>query len=201
MSIVMAAGIARAGPYGGGSAQVGAAELEFSLLGPVLVRRGEEVLGVPAGKQRALLAALLLSNGRVARGELIDVLWGCDPPPSARASLHNYVKRLRKILGDSSHRVISTHPPGYLLSVRPRPLMCTDSGNWPRRPGLTRAQEHPAAAAQRLREALALWRGQPLADVDSEVLAAREAPGSPKHGCRRWRPASTRTCSWAGPGR
>src|ERR1700734_2689278 len=76
VSIVMA-GIARAGPPGGGSAEVGSAELEFGLLGPVLVRRGDEVLGVPAGKQRALLAALLLSNARVvSAAELIDVLWG-----------------------------------------------------------------------------------------------------------------------------
>src|SRR5580692_4253759 len=100
VSIVMA-GIVRAGPPGGGSAEVGPAELEFGLLGPVLVRRGDEVLGVPAGKQRALLAALLLSNAQVvSAGELIDVLWGSEPPASARASLHNYVKRLRKILGD-----------------------------------------------------------------------------------------------------
>lgn len=152
-------------------------ELEFSLLGPVLVRRGGEVLGVPAGKQRALLAALLLSNGRVVPvGELIDVLWGSGPPPSAQASLHNYVKRLRKILGDSSHRVIGTKAPGYLISVRPETLDVHRFGELTETARADARAGAWAASAQRLREALALWRGQPLADVDSEVLAAREAP-------------------------
>ncbi len=156
---------------------MGAADLEFSLLGPVLVRCGGEVLGVPAGKQRALLAALLLSNGRVVpAGELIDVLWGSGPPPSARASLHNYVKRLRKILGDSGHCVISTHPPGYLISVRPETLDVHRFGELTETARADARAGAWAASAQRLREALALWRGQPLADVDSEVLAAREEP-------------------------
>jgi DNA-binding SARP family transcriptional activator/tetratricopeptide (TPR) repeat protein len=171
------AGIARAGSAGAGSAEAASAELEFGLLGPVLVRRGDEVLGVPAGKQRALLAVLLLSTARVvSAGELIDVLWGSEPPPSARASLHNYVKRLRKVLGDSGHRVISTQPPGYLISVRPQSL---DVHRFAELTETARADARAgawAASAQRLREALALWRGQPLADVDSEVLAAREVP-------------------------
>jgi DNA-binding SARP family transcriptional activator/tetratricopeptide (TPR) repeat protein len=176
VSIVMA-GIVRAGPPGGGSAEVGPAELEFGLLGPVLVRRGDEVLGVPAGKQRALLAALLLSNAQVvSAGELIDVLWGSEPPASARASLHNYVKRLRKILGDSGHRLISTHPPGYLISVRPQTLDVHRFGELTETARADARSGAWAASARRLREALALWRGQPLADVDSELLAAREAP-------------------------
>jgi DNA-binding SARP family transcriptional activator len=165
------------GPARGWICRGGSAELEFSLLGPVLVRCGEEVLGVPAGKQRALLAALLLSNGRVVpAGELIDVLWGSGPPPSAWASLHNYVKRLRKILGDSGHRVIGTQPPGYLISVRPETLDVHRFGDLTEMARADARAGDWAASAQRLREALAPWRGQPLADVDSEVLAAREAP-------------------------
>ena len=143
----------------------------------MLVRRGDEVLSVPAGKQRALLAALLLSNGRVVpAGELIEVLWGCAPPPSARASLHNYVKRLRRILGDSGHRVLVSHPPGYLINVTPEALDVHRFGQLAER---ARADAHEGAwgaAARGLHEALALWRGQPLADVDSELLAGREAP-------------------------
>ena len=53
-------------------------------------------------------------------------------------------------------------------------------------------------AAGHARSALALWRGDPLADVDSELLASREVPrGWPRCGCRHWKPASTPTCTWA----
>lgn len=152
-------------------------QLEFSLLGPMLVRRGDEVLSVPAGKQRALLAALLLSNGRVVpAADLIEVLWGSAPPPSARAALHNYVKRLRKILGDGSHRVISTHPPGYRISVPPEAVDVHRFGELTQSARVNARGGAWAASAQRLQEALSWWRGQPLADVESEVLAAREMP-------------------------
>jgi DNA-binding SARP family transcriptional activator/tetratricopeptide (TPR) repeat protein len=171
------AGIVPAGPPRDGSDEVGSADLEFSLLGPVLVRRGDEVLSVPAGKQRALLAALLLNDGRVVPvGELIDVLWGSAPPPSARASLHNYVKRLRKVLGDSGHRVVRTHPPGYLISVPPQALDVHRFEELTQKAGADARGGSWAASARRLREAVSLWRGPPLADVDSEVLSAREAP-------------------------
>ena len=160
-----------------GTAEGGSAQLKFGLLGPLLVCRGETVLAVPAGKQRALLAALLLNVGRVVSAdELIDVLWDTSPPVSARASLHNYVKRLRKALGDAGHRRISTHPHGYMISVEAGGLdayrfealvdtarVAARTGSW-------------AAVAARSRDALSLWRGHPLADVDSAVLEQREVP-------------------------
>ena len=160
-----------------GNAEAGAAQLKFSLLGPLLVCRGETVLAVPAGKQRALLAALLLNAGRtVPADELIEVLWDTSPPVSARASLHNYVKRLRKALGDAGHRRISTHPHGYLISVEPGGL---DAERFEALVDTARAAARAGsweATAGRLREALSLWRGRPLADVDSAVLAQQEAP-------------------------
>jgi DNA-binding SARP family transcriptional activator/tetratricopeptide (TPR) repeat protein len=132
---------------------------------------------IPAGKQRALLAALLLNNGRVVPvDELTEVLWDAAPPRSARASLHNYVKRLRKMLGDADHRLISTHPHGYRVDVAPGTLDVS------RFAGLTEAARADArtgswaASAQRLCQALSLWRGQPLADVDSDALAATDVP-------------------------
>ena len=160
-----------------GPAEPESADLKFSLLGPLLVCRGETVLAIPAGKQRALLAALLLNAGRVIPGdELIEVLWDTSPPVSARASLHNYVKRLRKALGDAGHRQISTHPHGYMISVGPGGLD-TDRFEALVNTARTAAREGSwEAAAGRLRDALSLWRGHPLADVDSAVLAQREAP-------------------------
>jgi len=158
-------------------AEAGSAELEFGLLGPLLVRRGETVMTIPAGKQRALLAALLLNNGRVVPvDELAEVLWDAAPPRSARASLHNYVKRLRKMLGDADHRLISTHPHGYRVDVAPDAL---DVSRFARLTEAARADARTgswAASAQRLGQALSLWRGQPLADVDSGALAATDVP-------------------------
>jgi DNA-binding SARP family transcriptional activator len=148
---------------------------EFFLLGPLLVRRGEVTLPVAAGKQRAVLAALLLSADRaVSLDELTEVLWGAAPPPSARVSVQNHVMRLRKALGDGAR--IRTHPHGYEIRL--------DHGEV----DVARFEAHLAAAraaardgswgtaAERARAGLALWRGEPLADVESDLLAARDIP-------------------------
>ena len=160
-----------------GTAEGGSAQLKFGLLGPLLVCRGETVLAVSAGKQRALLAALLLNVGRVVSAdELIDVLWDTSPPVSARASLHNYVKRLRKALGDAGHRRISTHPHGYMISVKAGGL---DAYRFEALVDTARAAARTGsweAVAAGSRDALSLWRGHPLADVESAVLAQREVP-------------------------
>jgi hypothetical protein len=61
---------------------------EYGLLGPLLVRRGGAVVRVAPGKQRVVLAVLLLRGGRVAGlDELAEALWGGQPPPSARVSV------------------------------------------------------------------------------------------------------------------
>jgi hypothetical protein len=61
--------------------------MRFALLGPLSVRRDGTAIGVPAGRQRALLAALLLNANRaVPVAGLVEILWGSEPPPSARSS-------------------------------------------------------------------------------------------------------------------
>jgi DNA-binding SARP family transcriptional activator/Tfp pilus assembly protein PilF len=151
--------------------------LEFGLLGPLLVDRGGDRVPIPAGRQRALLAVLLLNAGQlVSAGDLIEALWGLDPPTSARASLQNYVRRLRKALGDGDHSRIRTQPRGYLISADASELdvarfevllraarAAAKGGSW----------DQASAAAH---EAMSLWRGEPLADVESEMLALREVP-------------------------
>ena len=75
-------------------------KLEFCLLGPVVVRVGGAALPVPRGRQRAVLAVLLLNAGRVVSvGEIAETLWGPAPLPSASATVRNYVKRLRRYAG------------------------------------------------------------------------------------------------------
>jgi DNA-binding SARP family transcriptional activator/tetratricopeptide (TPR) repeat protein len=151
--------------------------MEFCVLGPLAVRRGDAVVTVRAGKQRAVLAALLLNANRVvAVEELAEALWGTAPPPSARLTVQNYVVRLRKALGDEGRSRITTQPRGYVISVADDELdmarfevllfaarQAARDGSW-----------HTAAA--QARAALSLWRGEPLADVESELLGVREVP-------------------------
>src|SRR5262249_59908235 len=93
-------------------------KLEFCLLGPVVVRCGEVTLPVPRGSQRAVLAVLLLNAGRVVSvGEIAETLWGSAPRPSASATVRNYVKRLRRVLGDADQARIVTRSPGYVIRV------------------------------------------------------------------------------------
>jgi len=150
-------------------------DTEFCLLGPLQVRCGGELVRVPSGKQRAVLAALLLQANRVVTAdELVHVMWGRTPPPTARAGLHNCVKRLRDSLGPTRAR-ISTEPGGYMICLREGEL---DVARFEARLDEARAAAKTAswaAAARQARAALSLWRGQPLADVASDVLAAREA--------------------------
>jgi len=88
--------------------------MEFFLLGSLLVYPAARAeLRVPSGKQRVVLAVLLLhSNHVVSADVLIEALWGSEPPPSARAAMRNYVKRLRTVLGGAGHDLIRSAPGG-----------------------------------------------------------------------------------------
>jgi DNA-binding SARP family transcriptional activator/tetratricopeptide (TPR) repeat protein len=135
------------------------------------------VIPIQAGKQRAVLAALLLNAGRVVSvEELAEALWGPGPPPSARVTVQNYVKRLRRALGDTSGTRIATRPGGYVIGVGVGEL---DVARFEELLGDARAAAREGSwetAAGHARAALALWRGDPLADVGLELLAAREVP-------------------------
>jgi DNA-binding SARP family transcriptional activator/Flp pilus assembly protein TadD len=153
------------------------ADVKFCLLGPLLVQRDGNVVRVSPGKQRALLAALLLNaNTVVPVDDLADVLWDSHLPPSAPASLQTYVMRLRKSLRDHDHSLIAAQPGGYMISLGPDDLDVNVFGSLlAAGRDAIRAGSHADAAA-RLRTALALWRGQPLGGVASETLAMRELP-------------------------
>ena len=148
---------------------------EFCLLGPLAVRRGDVTLPLASRKQRAVLAALLLNSGRViSLDDLTEVLWGAAPPPSARVAVQNHVMRLRKALGDSAR--IRTQPGGYQIDVDESEL---DVSRFEMHLVAARAAAKDGAwdtAAERARAGLALWRGEPLADVESDLLASRDVP-------------------------
>ena len=144
------------------------APLRFEVLGAVrAIRAGRELDTGPA-KQRAVLAVLLLNSGHpVSTDRIVDALWGEEPPRTAATSLQNFVSQLRKLLCSD---VVVTKPPGYQLRIEPEQL---DLERFTRLVEESRA-EPPAGRAAKLRRALALWRGPPLADLGFEAFAQQE---------------------------
>jgi DNA-binding SARP family transcriptional activator len=153
------------------------AGIEFGVLGPLVVRRGDVVVTVASEKQRAVLSALVLRLGRVVTvQELAWVLWGYEPPPSARITIQNYVLRLRRILTSPGQGVIITAPGGYLIRADTGDLDVSRFENLLADARAAARDRSWDVAAARAGEALALWRGEPLADTGSQFLAAREGP-------------------------
>ena len=146
--------------------------MDFRLLGGLEVWDGEQQIPLGRGKQRAVLALLLLhANEVLATERLIDELWTEDPPDAARKALQVYVARLRKALGAER---IRTHEPGYVLELDGDELDLDRFGGLVREAQELRAGGDDALAATTLREALALWRGPPLADFTYEPFAQTE---------------------------
>jgi DNA-binding SARP family transcriptional activator len=142
---------------------------EFRILGPVEVRGDEGPIPLRGPRQRALLAALLLRPGRVVPTEqLVDELYGAEPPPTATASLQNAVVALRKALGPG---VLVTRAPGYVLQVERVQL---DAHRFERLLADAR-RASPAERRELLVRALGLWRGPPLAEFAFEDWAQTES--------------------------
>ena len=140
-------------------------DLEFSILGPLEVRRHGQLVQIKAPKERALLAVLLLrANQVVPTDRLIDELWSGKPPSTAGKILTVYVAKLRKALGADA---IETHASGYRLSLTPGQL---DRDRFEQ---LVREADGAASSdtASRLEEALALWRGPPLSEFEYAEFA------------------------------
>src|SRR4249920_3402651 len=142
--------------------------MDFRILGPLEVEEDGRQVPLGGEKQRALLALLLLSRGRpVSTDRLIDDVWSGEPPATAVKSVQVYVTRLRRALGDG--RII-TRGRGYELAVAPGEIDADRFDALVR--AASGAPEKEAAA--RLREALALFRGRPLADLSLEPWAQVE---------------------------
>jgi DNA-binding SARP family transcriptional activator len=142
--------------------------MDFRLLGPLEVAGDDGPLALGGVKQRSLLAMLLLhANQVVSTDRLIDALWGASPPITSGKSIQVHVSRLRKALGDNR---LATQAPGYVLYVDAAEL---DLARFEQLVAEARRAPHDTASAK-LREALALWRGPPLADLAYEQFAQAE---------------------------
>ena len=143
--------------------------MRFRILGPLEVWDKGVEISVGGPKLRALLALLLLHPNEVVPADrLIDDLWGEDSPERAAAALRVNVSRLRKALPED---VLTTRSPGYVLCIEPDDL---DLHRFERLVNQARglsARGQGADASERLREALSLWRGSPLADFAYESFA------------------------------
>jgi DNA-binding SARP family transcriptional activator len=153
--------------------------VEFRVLGPLEVDEDGEPLSLGGQKQRCLLAILILNANRVVSTDrLIDELWGGEAPETAQKALQVHISQLRKVLeperASTECQVLVTRSPGYLLQVEAEQL---DLGRFERLAAEGRealAGGDPELAAERLREALSLWRGAPLAEFAYADFAQRE---------------------------
>jgi YVTN family beta-propeller protein len=152
------------------------AGIDYRLLGAIEAGVNGHVLDIGGQKQRALLAILLLSaNKPVSRDVLVDRLWGQHPPAGAQHTLEVYVSRLRKALEPAAGcQVVLTRPGAYLLRAAGEHIDVRRFERLVREGRRALAANAPGRAAADLREALALWRGEPLADIGHEDFAQPE---------------------------
>jgi predicted ATPase/DNA-binding SARP family transcriptional activator len=148
---------------------------ELRVLGPMQAARAGQDVPLGGPRQRAVLALLVLAEGRVVpAGRLVEEVWGGRAPPGAAKTLRSYVSRLRSALGPEV--AVVSRGGGYAVSVGPGQL---DAGRFERLVAEGQAvlgRGEAAAAGNRFREALALWRGPALAGVaDVERLALEGA--------------------------
>ena len=140
--------------------------MDFRILGPLEIRQDGRDVACRSAKQRLLLAALLLrANQVVSSDQLIEALWGNAQPATATKALQMHVSQLRRVIGPG---LLVTRPPGYELRLAGEQL---DLQRFESAVADARAATRAGRtdeASELLRGALALWRGQPLADLTFE---------------------------------
>ncbi|MCS0635884.1 NB-ARC domain-containing protein [Streptomyces sp. LP05-1] len=156
-----------------GPRQGAANGLRFAVLGPVRAWRGGEALSPGSPQQRALLAALLLRDGRTATAaQLIDAIWGTEPPPRALAAVRTYASRLRKVLPTGT---LVSESGGYALRSRPDALDLHVARELAAEADKARAAGEQGRARELLGNSLELWDGEPLASVPGPYAETERA--------------------------
>ena len=151
--------------------------MEFRLLGGVTLHAHGDDIDVGTRKQRTVLAALLLADGRlVTTDRLAYAVWGDQPPTEYRANLATYVSRLRRLLTrHGAEACIEHRTGGYALTVDPAAIDITCF-----RASAARARRAASAgddqrAAEEFTCALSHWRGEPLAGLAGDWAFAQAA--------------------------
>lgn len=158
--------------------------LEFRVLGPVRVIKGGEAAPVQGPAVIDVLALLLLSANQVVRtDELAETVWYGRPANNPRAAVHSVIARLRHMTDRS---LIETHPGGYQITTDPEHF---DLLRFERLLGEADQVSSPEQAEVALSQALSLWRGQPLGNVDSALMVNEAVPRLNErylNACERW---------------
>ena len=142
-------------------------ELRYRILGPLQVDAAAGEVAITAGRDRVVLALLLLHAGRIVGvEELIDAVWDDNPPATVRGQLQTCVSRLRRTLPLAK---ILTNPAGYGIDAAGDEL---DAAVFARLMARGRAllPAAPDDARKIFRQALDLWRGPALAGIDSRAI-------------------------------
>lgn len=138
------------------------------MLGPLEVYSDGAPLALGGQKQRQLLGLLLLRPGEVVSTDrIIDALWGEHPPKTAATSLQNFVSQLRKVMPE---RTLVTKAPGYAVNLDGGTL---DTAQFEELVACARGMS-AEERSRRLREALSLFYGSPLADFGFDEWAQNE---------------------------
>lgn len=150
--------------------------MSFHVLGPLEARVAGEQLVIGGGKQRAVLAALLLRAGEVVSVErIVDEVWGDDPPPSATHTIESYVSRLRQLFNGHGPRLLRRGAAGYTIELGDTALDARGFVELQERASLAAAMEAHAEVIELTTTALAMWRGPALADVALASAGRAEA--------------------------
>ncbi|MFF4316858.1 BTAD domain-containing putative transcriptional regulator [Streptomyces sp. NPDC001507] len=148
-------------------------QVAFGVLGPVTAERAGLPLALKGPRHRAVLARLLVARGRVVPvARLVADLWE-EPPPAAVGAIRTFVGDLRRALEPdrpprTPARLLVTDGPGYALRAEKVDAWLFEQAV------AAAAQEEPARAAHRLREALDLWRGPAYAEFADEQWCGGE---------------------------
>ncbi|QFU91923.1 Regulatory protein AfsR [Amycolatopsis sp. YIM 10] len=148
--------------------------MRLCLLGPMEVTGPGGPVGFPGVKPRVVLAALLLEHGRTVPAErLIDVVWGEDPPSTARAVVQTYVATLRRALAAAGlPPIITSDRHGYRAEIPENALDVRVFEQFVERGRLAARDGDHAGAGELLRAGLALWRGPALGGIGESFLRA-----------------------------
>jgi DNA-binding SARP family transcriptional activator len=167
------------------------APLRFEVLGEVRALRGGVPIDLGPAKQRAVLAVLLLQAGRpVPTHQIVDAVWGDEPPENGANVVQKYVAGLRRVLDpDRAPRtpgeLLALTGSGYVLRTADATVDADDFQAAINRATAERAANRPMDAASTLRAGLALWHGDALAGLGGSIFDAA-----------RTRLADTRASAW-----
>ncbi|MFD7665824.1 BTAD domain-containing putative transcriptional regulator [Streptomyces sp. NPDC059788] len=145
--------------------------LEFRLLGPLEVRAGGQALRIQGVRQRAVLARLLLAQGRVVSVDsLVTEVWDGRPPNTGRTQVSICVAALRKLFRSAGYTddVIRTVSPGYQLALDGHRLDTVEFARGAERGYALAREGRRAEAVQALQQGLGLWRGPALGGVAAQ---------------------------------